>query len=374
MPDQIYPGDNFVNGQQVNADRLNNHVGNAILQKGAITEQTVNNNVATGDEIIFVDVSASTLNKTTVGNVLVRNLPVIASSVRTSMIDGPLASVDPDPNVDNNVTLVPRTFNKVGGVWALTEVDSQKRITVTLANHGLYIGDTISIIFNTGTFNGRYLVRIADASTFVIFGSWTSGGSGTVTSFTKEGSGKVAGNAYVSGDFYAQGAGEIIGQLKVNSILIGGKTPLTVQDNLSKIYIKSGVSAGDWTSTAGTEKTVYQTPILPTPPTDETWTYTFNANFTGGDGRDSNTRTAPGMLHVKLYKNATVISTQVFSGGVHHFTGTSVNFSISITSADVGVVVALKALSYWTLMQAPCWTVTLTKVKTAALSDATSCI
>lgn len=83
MADQIYAGEAFANGQQVDALRLNNHVAHATLLAGAVTEQTAltPNTVAAGDGLIIHDASVSALRKATAGDILGSGVPIVTSSV-----------------------------------------------------------------------------------------------------------------------------------------------------------------------------------------------------------------------------------------------------------------------------------------------------
>lgn len=83
---QIQSPETFVNGQQVTDTRLNNHVNGALLLPGAITDQTLlaSNTLATGDQFIVNDVSASALRKVDAESVLNSGLPITTSAVTGS--------------------------------------------------------------------------------------------------------------------------------------------------------------------------------------------------------------------------------------------------------------------------------------------------
>ena len=347
----------WVAGEIVTAAELNQMIDAATLDPSVITAKT-DLATLTGDEYALIVDTTGALRKTQLKNSLMAGSPI-----ETNYIGG--------------------YSNVLSGARGTLQIQAQEGFVLSngdsaYANSGLLIQSTGGNITlnatNSGYGHGNGVITLSSGTGGFIF---TSSGTGTASFSQRTLFNTVGAIKLPVGTTLQRPAAPVTGDFRFNTTTLSTEIydgSIWSSDAAVRIYTKSGIATGDWLSTAGTEKTVYQTPTLPTPPTDETWTYTFNANFTGGDGRDSNTRSAAGMLTVKLYKNTTVISTQVFSGGVHHFTGTSVNFSISITSADVGVVLSLKALSYWTLMQAPCWTVTLTKNKTAVLADASSCI
>lgn len=78
---QISKGDTFVNGEQVDGNRLNQLVDSAQLLVGAITEQpsiTANTLEATDSTIVN---DAGTLKEATIGDILNSNLPITTSSI-----------------------------------------------------------------------------------------------------------------------------------------------------------------------------------------------------------------------------------------------------------------------------------------------------
>lgn len=80
----------FTPGQVLTAADVNAHVNSATLLAGSITDQTALtvNTVATGDQVVLHDLSATALRKATVSDLLASNIPVTASSVTTSIITG----------------------------------------------------------------------------------------------------------------------------------------------------------------------------------------------------------------------------------------------------------------------------------------------
>lgn len=370
MPEQIYPGESFANGQQVDAFRLNNHVGNAVLLPGAIAEQNEIDVqvVSPSDKFLVLDETEGALRKISLGNILNTGT---SSKSETSTV----RTVEAYPQNDINLKAYAGPY--ASGAFTSTGVF----VTVYANLSGITAGCVVEVSSITSGISGIFLVISSNSTSFtyrlLVTGAAVSGNCSfrkTSTVFVSNGNFSANGNIYAFGTNYTQGSTICLGDTTISGNLRfgGNKIPITLED-LSKTYVKSGQATGSWTSTTD-EKIVYQTPTLPTPPAGETWIYTIVANFTGGDGRDSNTRCVPNVLTARLYKNAFVVNTQSFSAGTHHFTGTSVNFSISITSVDVNTVIALKATNGFTLTENPWWTVTLNKIKTSSLSDASTCI
>lgn len=80
---QIQSPETYADGQQVTAARLNNQTNGATLLPGAVTDQTAltANTVASGDQVILHDASASALRKATAGDLLGSGLPIATSSI-----------------------------------------------------------------------------------------------------------------------------------------------------------------------------------------------------------------------------------------------------------------------------------------------------
>lgn len=177
------------------------------------------------------------------------------------------------------------------------------------------------------------------------------------------------GNATVGGTLNVTGA-TTLNSASVTSLTIGGKTPMTTQDNLMKVYSKSGVATG--ATGAGVENLVYQTPVL-TIPSDETWTYEFWVQTTSGYV-NGNTRADYASVSLKVYNNASLLVT--LNGSTSPYGGHTATFTYtkSFTSADSSPRLILKTLNWWGLNEEPRYVVTLTKTKTSTLSDSASCI
>jgi hypothetical protein len=292
MPEQIYPGESFSDGQQVNALRLNDHVSNAILRKGAITEQTINSTVDTADELIFVDVSASTLNKTTVGSLLNNNIPVIAANVTTSEIISP-DKLDIVLRPDFGDTITGATFSSNG-------LD----VTVNKATHGLVVGNVITVVASNSNFSGTFAVSSVTTNAFIyrIYATVTAA-SGTITSYTKQatilnyghistygnvfvlGLQKIFGNLYVSGNATISGNVAINGNLDVTGTLQVNGTTAYVLYSITEQVINaySATVASAW-NLAFTSNDIIK-------PSDEIWEFTVDAPITYGREQPATFRT-----------------------------------------------------------------------------------
>lgn len=179
----------------------------------------------------------------------------------------------------------------------------------------------------------------------------------------------VGGNATVTGALGVTGA-STLGSTSVSSLSIGGKTPMTIQDNLLRTYFKAGTASG--ATAGGVENLVYQTPVL-TVPSDETWSYTVFVQTTSGNV-NGQTRPDYQSVQLRVYNNATLLaqingSTSPYGGHTATFT-----WSHSFTSADASPRLILKTFNTWGLNESPKFVVILNKVKTSSISDASSCI
>lgn len=362
MPDQIYAGDTFVDGQQVDATRLNNHVGKAILRVGCVTEQTENNGIVGTDVIPFADVSANTLNKIKVQDLFLTNLPTKVSTLQTENINATTGA-----NGKLTINTAAKTFTPGGTFYA-----SGNLITVTLNNHEINVGDVVTLYTTpTSSFDGDYAVITKTTNTFVCILNnnlvITTPVGGVVGYFIREGTVTVDKNLS-SDTFYSRSINSSV--IKTGSLSINGKTPLTVQDNLSKTYEKSGTAIG--AGGAGVENIVYQTPVLSVP-SDETWIYQFTVHTTAGHVNGS-TRSEYGSVSLRVYNNTNLITMMGGSSAPYGGHTASFTYAVSFTSADVSPKLILKTFTWHGFNEEPKYTILLTKVKTATLSDAVSCI
>lgn len=179
----------------------------------------------------------------------------------------------------------------------------------------------------------------------------------------------VGGNATVTGTLAVNG-NSTLGATSVTSLTVDGKTPMTIQDNLTKSYVKVGVASG--ATGGGVENLVYQTPVL-TVPSDETWTYEVWVQTTSGNV-NGQTRPDYGSVQLRVYNNATLLAT--VNGSTSPYGGHTAThaFAVAFTSANSSPQLALKTFNTWGLNEQPRFMVRLTKVKTSTLSDASSCI
>lgn len=179
------------------------------------------------------------------------------------------------------------------------------------------------------------------------------------------------GNLTVDGTINVTGS-STMGATSVSSLTIDGKTPMTTQDNLVKVYVKKGVASGA-TGGGSVENLVYQTPVLPAIPADETWIYEFWVQTTSGYV-NGNTRADYNSVRLLVYNNATLVDTirgSTSPYGGHTATHT---YATQFTSADVSPRLILKTSNTWGLNEEPRFMVRLTKVKTSTLADETTCI
>lgn len=178
----------------------------------------------------------------------------------------------------------------------------------------------------------------------------------------------VGGDASVTGTLSVTGV-TTLGATSATSLTIGGKTPMTTQDNLVKSYVKYGSVSGI-TSPAATINTIYSLPTLPTIPADETWVYEFFVMIVGGFV-NGNTRPSGDTPSCYIYNGGTLISEIQGSEGAyggHHNT-----FFYSLNGVT-GASYILKYRSISNLSEDPRYLIRLTKVKTSTLSDAATCI
>lgn len=178
------------------------------------------------------------------------------------------------------------------------------------------------------------------------------------------------GTVTVEGDISVAGLA-VFGVTEVSSLTIDNKTPLTAEDNLTKIYVVSGVASG--ATGGGVDNLVYQTPVLSSIPSDETWIYEMFVQTTSGYV-NGNTRADYGTVSLKVFNNTTLLTTingSTSPYGAHTATHT---YAKAFTSADNGAQLILKTRNVWGLNEEPRYTIKLSKVKTASLSDQSSCI
>jgi hypothetical protein len=363
---QILKGDTFADGQQVTGARLNQLIDSAQVLVGSITEQAAiaAGTVDVADQLNISDTSAAALRKATVGDLLGSNIPVITSSVTAGN--------------GNDITITLNDGTLVSGN-TYTSADGLTVVVTTPAAHNLVVGQVVLISGAATGYNGTFRLTVAVGTSFTyVMTTAATAGSGTL-SYTKKGTKKVVGNLAVTGSAYVDGNETVGGTLRVagattlgstsaTSLIIGGKTPMTAEDSLSKTYVKSG----NVSPTISSEFAVYTSPTL-TIPADETWTYELNI-WTNSGYVTGSTRPDVNVLRFRVYNNATQIHEQYGSCSPYGAHTANWMHSKALTSADNGFIYKATFLSGVSLDTPVYYRVHLTKVKTSTLSDASACI
>lgn len=140
---QIQSPETYADGQQVTAARLNNQTNGAILLPGSVTDQTAlaANTVASGDQVILHDASASALRKATAGDLLGSGLPVTTSAVNGS------TGVD--------LTLTPAAGRKVDVAGNLEADDINVTDDLTVGDDATVSGDLL--VTGSSTLTGNVI-------------------------------------------------------------------------------------------------------------------------------------------------------------------------------------------------------------------------
>ena len=283
MADQIYAGEAFANGQQVDALRLNNHVNHATLLAGAVTEQAAltANTVAAGDGLIIHDASASALRKATAGDLLGSGVPITTSSVTAAAgadlvitpaatfkldVAGPLEadSINATGNVAAGGTLTAGglvTFNATSAVKIpagttaerpATPVQGQLRYNTELDTAEVYSGTEWKaaggIPFDATGGNTIATINGYKIHTFTSSGTFTPG-------LTKEGKVEVlvvgGGGGGTNYNYNAGGGGGGGGAVKVTYHFIAKNTsPIQVTVGAGGVAYGGGGGASSFLSTS----------------------------------------------------------------------------------------------------------------------------
>lgn len=281
MPNQIYAGDTFVNGQQVDASRLNNHVGNAILRVGCITEQPENNTIVGTDVILSADVSANTLNKIKVEDLFTANVPAKVSTLQTENINATTGA-----NGKLTINTAAKTFTPGGTYQA-----SGNLITVTLDNHEINVGDVVTLYTTpTSSFDGDYTVITKTTNTFVCILNnnlvITTPVSGVVGYFIRAGTVTVDKNLS-SDTFY--GRSIAASTIKTGSVNVSGSVVIngSLSFNGSSGYILYQIyeeTMATWQATIGGLNPAVWTSQTFTKPSNEIWILEISAFHRGYRG------------------------------------------------------------------------------------------
>jgi len=212
---QLSKGDTFADGQQLTAARLNQLVDSGQVLVGAITEQTAvtANTLEATDAILVSD--AGVLKKATIGDVIGSGLPITASSVTTSAINGaPNADVILTPN--DAVVATSKVFTSADGITAV----------VTSVAHALETGQVVNITASIADYSGLYAITVLTVDTFSYKIRQTTpvAASGTC-SYTRKGTELVKGsksslyNSYVGGSSTIEGSQIVRGNESIDGNL-----------------------------------------------------------------------------------------------------------------------------------------------------------
>ena len=332
---QIQKGDTFADGELVTAARLNALLDSAILNTNAITDQGLITTGSVNDTLLVYQASSATLKKITFDDLI---------GINTSGGLGVL------------------TVTQIFGNTGLSIATGTGNVNVAGYND-TNIGNASSASGNTSIYSYNDINIDCSVGKVVV---------ACTTNFTTTGAIKIP-----VGTTAQRPATLATGQLRHNtttgfSEVYNGTAWANLTNEQPKIYVKSGVASG---ATGGgfVENIVYQTPTITSIPADETWTYQFWVETTSGEV-NGNTRPSYGHVLLKVYNNTTLIAT--INGSTSAYGGHTATFtsSKSFTSSDPTPKLILKTSNYSGLSTEPNYLVTLTKVKTSTLSDATSCI
>ena len=235
---QISKGDTFTDGQQVTGARLNQLVDASTLLVGAITDQTAITaaTVASDDNIILSDTSATALRKATVGDILGSSLPVVASSVTaTSVIT---STVNAGANSDivttpDAVAVTGKAFSSSDGITA----------TVTSTAHGLVAGMVVNITASVSAYSGQYQILVPTVDTFTYSVLPTTTASSGTCSYIRKASERIAGNLVVSGETNIAGNLRVVGTTKAYLTTDSTAITQTTGDNSTKVATTAFVTA-----------------------------------------------------------------------------------------------------------------------------------
>lgn len=283
MPSQIAPPIQYQDGDAINGDAFNQHVSHATLLSGSISEQTDISvsavpNVNKLDSIVIYDESEATTNKlrkATIEQLFNNGSSLPTSELITSKITAPAW---------NDIVVTP----KIGVLHIGRNYTSNDGFNVTVqdVNHGYDTGTLVKFTASSfGTHNGTFQVTKLTNDSYRFNNGLTvatSAGGGTINS-EKVPTVAVIGSATINDDLLVAGNAKISGAVNVGSLLIGGKTPSTIEDNFLGVSVKT-VSLPP----KGWGLVEYQTQSFNVPP-GETWTFVWTAN-TNQMGSPGNTR------------------------------------------------------------------------------------
>ena len=370
----------FEDGDLVTADKLKKLVDLTSINPTFLSskEQILTAGVDKAlDTVLIYDNSGVVLKQIKVEELLKVAVLLPTLSATDGTIESLTTSViDAQPNKGLLVT-ANDGVNVTGKAWVSGD---GLLVTVTSTAHGLSTGAVLVIVASNAAYSADTEITVTNADTFTYTLTQTdpvrAASAGTL-SYTQKGYLVVDGRLGVTGktdiaDLKVTGTltstGSVtLGSATVTSLTIGGKTPMTVQDNTVKQYVKYGTATG---GPANTVNPVYTLPTLPTIPADETWVYEFYVMLTGGYV-NGNTRSSSLTPALYIYNGSTLTKTLYASEspyGSHH-----PSFFYSLNGVT-GATYSIKYSSISGLADEIRYMIKLTKVKTANLSDASSCI
>ena len=149
----LIPGENFVNGQQVDDTRLNNHVAGARLTAEAISSRdpVPTKAMEVGDLFLVKDASDQALRSAKLEDVRESNLPLKASTLQTTGISnlGGNTTIAGTLDTVGNISTSAGNITASGSITATTGLNGSTLTTTGNAS----VGGTLTITGNT-TFNG----------------------------------------------------------------------------------------------------------------------------------------------------------------------------------------------------------------------------
>jgi|GEM_PF-3420636 len=350
---QINKGDTFADGQQVSASRLNQLLDSATLLAGCVTEQaaiTVNT-LAAEDLFLAVQVSTGQLIKAKLSDIWNSNTGQI--NLPNSLVIG---------SSSNN------TFGLTVGQGGGTQASFLTLNGPFSASSSTDLSNTVSFgLYQTGAGTANFLCNYTGLFQIpyaVVQLGWktTAQDLTTVNNFVLP-----------SGPSSARPSTPVIGSTRVNTDLqILEIWDGTIWRNgyfVPKIYIKAGTAVGATTG-GGTENLIYQTPVLPTIPSDETWTYEITIKTSSGYTTGS-TRPDGTVPYLNVYKGTSLITK--IQAATNDWGSFNATYTYAFVAAS-GDTWSFKHVSSGALVTDPTYVVKLTKVQTASLADKDTCI